>query len=154
MIDGKALADQILNNIKIDKKLGLAIIMVGDNLSSQSYIKNKIRIMKKVSIDTYYHKFDYITENNLIDLIKTLNIDQTINGILIQLPLPDYLSTNQIINTINPSKDVDGLTTHNLGLLTAGYPNLIPCTALACLKLIKSVHPTLSGKNVVIIGRS
>ncbi len=157
MIDCKKLSEQIINNLKnqIDHlTLGLAIVMVGDNTSSQSYVKNKIRMMDKVGIKTFYYKLDNdVTEKDVITLIKNLNIDKNVNGILVQLPLPSHLPST-IINFIDPSKDVDGLTPHNLGLLALGSPHLVPCTSQAIVIILKSLYLTLSGKNIVIVGRS
>ena len=134
---------------------GLAVVLVGDNPASQIYVRTKNKACLDVGIRSEVHKLPVaISQESLVQKIKGLNADPLIHGILVQLPLPPSLDAWAVISHISPEKDVDGLHPHNLGLLLAGRPALIPCTPLGCLSLIKSVMPSLAGKRAVVVGRS
>ena len=164
LIDGKSLAAQLRQEVadKVDKLKsehaltpGLSVVLVGDNDASQVYVRNKIIQTSQAGMNSFHNKLaDSVTEGDLIDLIERMNADPLVHGILVQLPLPDHIDEELVINTILPEKDVDGFHAHNVGQLTVGMDALIPCTPLGCMQLLKSHATDLSGKNAVIIGRS
>jgi methylenetetrahydrofolate dehydrogenase (NADP+)/methenyltetrahydrofolate cyclohydrolase len=134
---------------------GLAVVLVGDHPASQVYVGMKRKACADVGIRSEVHALpSSISQETIIQKIESLNADIRIHGILVQLPLPSTIDSWAVISHIAPNKDVDGLHPHNLGLLLAGRPNLIPCTPLGCLSLIKSVMPSLAGKRAVVVGRS
>lgn len=134
---------------------GLAVVLIGDNPASQIYVRTKSKACADVGIRSEVHTLPASTSQEaVIQKIEALNANPRIHGILVQLPLPPSLDSWEVIAHISPEKDVDGLHPHNLGLLLAGRPNLIPCTPLGCLSLIKSVMPVLAGKRAVVVGRS
>lgn len=144
---------QIINETKITP--ALAVIQVGDNKASSIYIKNKKKACEEVGIRFEHIKFnDTISEELVINEIKRLNNDISINGILVQLPLPLGFDEGKIINTISPVKDVDGLTYQNVGNLVLENDCLVPCTPLGVMELLKAYNVRLSGKNVCLVGRS
>lgn len=144
---------QIINETKITP--ALAVIQVGDNKASSIYIKNKKKACEEVGIRFEHIKFnDTISEELVINEIKRLNNDISINGILVQLPLPLGFDEGKIINTISPVKDVDGLTYQNVGNLILENDCLVPCTPLGVMELLKAYNVRLSGKNVCLVGRS
>lgn len=144
---------QIINETKITPSL--AVIQVGDNKASSIYIKNKKKACEEVGIRFEHIKFnDTISEELVINEIKRLNNDISINGILVQLPLPLGFDEGKIINTISPVKDVDGLTYQNVGNLVLENDCLVPCTPLGVMELLKAYNVSLSGKNVCLVGRS
>ena len=144
---------QIINETKITPSL--AVIQVGDNKASSIYIKNKKKACEEVGIRFEHIKFnDTISEELVINEIKRLNNDISINGILVQLPLPLGFDEGKIINTISPVKDVDGLTYQNVGNLVLENDCLVPCTPLGVMELLKAYNVRLSGKNVCLVGRS
>lgn len=133
----------------------LATILVGDNPASLIYVRNKHRACSEVGIETKDNTINSsISENDLIDLISSLNADQTIHGILLQLPLPAQINQFNVINTINPKKDVDGLTYNNAGLLFNKRSAFVPCTPLGVMELLKYYNIETKGKDVVIVNRS
>ena len=164
VIDGKkysqALRDKVKNfveTIKEKKKItpGLAVILVGEDPASQVYVRNKGKQTLEAGMNSYEYKLDASTSaNKLLTLIEKLNEDANIHGILCQLPLPDHLNEQEVINAIDPKKDVDGFHISNVGLLNTGQKSMIPCTPLGCLLLLKDRLGDLTGKNVVIVGRS
>ncbi len=164
IIDGKKEAEVLREEIKkeiisIKKKTnkvpGLAVILVGDHLPSQIYVKNKEKSSKEVGINSNIIKYSNdVSEEDILKKIKELNNDNSVSGILVQLPLPDQISEERIINSIDPSKDVDGFSPINVGNLASGYNGIVPCTPKGCLMLIKKIEKNLSGKHAVIIGRS
>jgi methylenetetrahydrofolate dehydrogenase (NADP+) / methenyltetrahydrofolate cyclohydrolase len=165
IIDGKAIAENILQHIKteIDSLKHtqrevpiLAIVLVGNDPASEIYVRNKMLAAEKVGIKTQLLRFSSnISNTNLIAEISKLNNFDSVSGIIVQLPLPHHISKEDIIGAIDPDKDVDGFHPLNVGKLYSGLgQGLIPCTARGCLHLIKSTKQDLSGKNVVIIGRS
>ena len=164
LIDGKTFAEKLVMkvanavnvlNTKHHIKPGLAVVLVGQNPASEVYVKNKVRQTKNSGMNSVEHRLpDTTSESDLLSLVNKLNEDDEIDGILVQLPLPDHINENSIINAIKPSKDVDGFSIPNVGLLSTSVSGLIPCTPLGCLLLLKNYVGELSGKSAVIIGRS
>ena len=160
IIDGKKESGIILDKIKnsilsFDTKPSLAVVIIGDDPASQVYVKNKILACEKVGIKSFKYAFDSISETELVEFIENLNHDKNVNGILVQMPLPENINPTKIINVIDPIKDVDGFHPVNLGnLMSQEKTAFIPCTPLGCLYLIKQVDSNLTGKNAVVIGRS
>jgi len=164
IIDGKKeaeiLRDEIKKEIisiknKTNKVPGLSVILIGDLVPSQIYVRNKEKNSKEVGMNSNVIKYSKdVTEEEVLKKINELNNDKSVSGILVQLPLPDQIGKEKIINSIDPSKDVDGFHPINVGNLASGYKAIVPCTPLGCLILIKKVENNLSGKHAVIIGRS
>ena len=164
IIDGKKeaanLREEIKNEIleikkKTNKNPNLTVILIGDLAPSQIYVRNKEKNSKEVGITSNVIKYPKeVSEKEVLDKINELNNDKNISGILVQLPLPEQISKEKIINAIDPKKDVDGFNPINVGNLASGYKSIVPCTPLGCLLLIKKVEKNLSGKHAVIIGRS
>jgi methylenetetrahydrofolate dehydrogenase (NADP+) / methenyltetrahydrofolate cyclohydrolase len=133
----------------------LSTILVGDDPASTIYVRNKHRACSEVGIETKDNKIESsIEEKNLIELIKSLNENPSIHGILMQLPLPSHINQFNVINAINPKKDVDGLTYYNAGLLLNKKATFVPCTPLGTMELLKYYNIELKGKDVVIVNRS
>ena len=163
-IDGKAFAAKIRSQVKedADKLIAnkqvdpcLAVVLVGENPASKVYVGAKTKMAAECNIKTKDYKLDENTDQDtLLKLIKDLNEDNSIHGILVQLPLPKHINKKKVIEAIIPSKDVDGFHPINVGNLSSGYESSIPCTPLGCYFLLKKIEPNLSGKKVVIIGRS
>ena len=164
IIDGKkeaaVLREEIKKEItsikdKTNKAPGLTVILIGDFAPSQIYVRNKEKNSKEVGINSNVIKYSKdVTEKEVLKKIKELNNDKDVSGILVQLTLPDQISKEKIINSIDPSKDVDGFNPVNVGNLASGYNAIVPCTPLGCLLLLKKIEKNLSGKHAVIIGRS
>ncbi len=161
IIDGKKCAEEILDNLKdkiskLEKKPSLAVILANDNPSSKIYVDNKEKVSMELGIKSSVYRFDKsITQGELIKLIHELNADKNINGILVQLPLFEHLNSQEIIELINPKKDVDGFHPINVGRLNCGLePYAVCCTPKGIIKLLKKYKINLVGKNVVVIGRS
>lgn len=160
LIDGKKVSLDIKNKIKeeVDKynvKPGLAVIQIGNDEASNVYIKAKENACKYVGYSFFHIHFDEMTsEEEIIEKIKELNNDDKINGILLQLPINPKYNQNRIINTIDSNKDVDGLTDINCGLLYKNDYNLVPCTPLGIMELLKYYDINVTSKNVVVVGKS
>ncbi|MFH1424742.1 MAG: bifunctional methylenetetrahydrofolate dehydrogenase/methenyltetrahydrofolate cyclohydrolase FolD [archaeon] len=160
IIDGKAIAEEIRGKLRdkiTELKLtpGLAVIQVGNNSASKIYVSSKRKACEETGIYIDVHRLPAGTkESEVIALVKKLNKDSKIHGILVQLPLPDKIDERAVLDTINSEKDVDGLTKKNLGALFIGNPRIIPCTPRGIMKLIKSTGVELEGKHAVVIGRS
>ena len=164
IINGKEFAVSLRAKVKtyvdeIKKKEnvtpGLAVILVGEDPASQVYVRNKGKQTIEAGMNSYEHKLDASTSREtLLSLVQKLNDDEKVHGILCQLPLPKHLNEEEVINSIDPNKDVDGFHISNVGLLNTGQKSMIPCTPLGCLLLLKDTLGSLSGKNAVIIGRS
>ena len=164
IIDGRAMAAEVRE--QVSRKVaalnqrhglvpGLAVVLVGNNPASQIYIRNKGKATKAAGMNSFEHRFDAsLSEGDLLKLIDQLNKDQTVNGILVQLPLPDHIDAAKVISAISPDKDVDGFHVINAGLLATGGDGLVPCTPLGCLLMLKKYAGKLSGKNAFVIGRS
>lgn len=161
ILDGKKLRDKIFESLKaeLDKmseKPTLAVILVGENPASQIYVRNKKKTAEKLGINSLSIEYPAdISENVLLSKIQELNNDKNITAILVQLPLPEHINKNKIIDAILPQKDVDGLTPYNLGKLFSGEePYVYPCTPKGILLLLDEYNIELDGKNVVVVGRS
>ena len=164
IIDGKAFANNLVSELakkvkilesKYQFKPGLAVVLVGNNPASEVYVKNKIKQTENSGMVSIEHRLPETTsQKKLLNLITELNLDNSIDGILVQLPLPKQINENAVINTISAEKDVDGFNIINAGLLATGGDGLIPCTPLGCLLLLQDYLKDLTGKNAVIIGRS
>ena len=164
IIDGRAMAAGVRERVaKLVATLkdrhgitpGLAVVLVGDNPASRIYIRNKGKATKAAGMNSFEHRFDAsLSEGDLLKLIDQLNKDQKVNGILVQLPLPDHIDAAKVISAISPDKDVDGFHVINAGLLATGGDGLVPCTPLGCLLMLKKYAGKLSGKNAFVIGRS
>ena len=161
LINGKQTASDIEEKLKqtiadFPSAPQLAIILVGNDEPSLIYVRNKQKAAAKIGLlSQLYHLDENISETELLKIIQHLNEDNTVNGIIVQLPLPKHLNTNRIINAISPLKDVDGFHPYNTGLLQNNEkPYFIAATPLGIMKLIKTIVPELTGKNVVLIGAS
>ncbi|MSP11018.1 MAG: bifunctional methylenetetrahydrofolate dehydrogenase/methenyltetrahydrofolate cyclohydrolase [Pelagibacteraceae bacterium] len=164
LIDGKKAAAELREELKqeisqIKKKYnkvpGLTVILIGDMAPSQIYVRNKEKSATEVGLKSEVIKYPgNVEEKIVLDKIKELNKDDSVSGILVQLPLPNHIDKQKVIEAIIPSKDVDGFHPMNVGNLSSGYESSIPCTPLGCYLLIKKIEPNLSGKKAVIIGRS
>ena len=141
--------------LKTNKTIGLTVILIGDFAPSQIYVRNKEKNSKEVGISSEVVKYPKeVTEQEVLTKIESLNNDNNVSGILVQLPLPSQINKEKIINAIDPKKDVDGFHPTNVGNLSSGYKATVPCTPLGCLLLIKKIESNLLGKHAVIIGRS
>ena len=162
IIDGKKVAEELRAKIKSDisklagnQKPGLTVILIGEDAASQIYVKNKEKFANEVGINSTVIRFQSsISEEDLKNQIRKLNNDNNVHGILVQLPLPKHINQRDIIETIDPRKDVDGFHPINVGNLSSGNDALVPCTPLGCYYLIRKAVPNLSGLNAVVIGRS
>src|SRR5579859_2169599 len=164
IIDGKAIAAELrarvaseVARVKRDHKLllELVVVLVGNDPASEVYVRSKHNQTRDAGMATFEHKLPTdVSQDDLLALIRTLNRDPAVHGILVQLPLPKSIHTETIINAIDPAKDVDGLHPNNAGRLAGGFAALAPCTPLGCIILTKSVHPSLEGMNAIVIGRS
>lgn len=164
ILDGKELSKKIKTQLKLEvetlkNKTGktpkLAVVLVGDDPASAIYVKNKKNACKFVGITSEVKVLDKsTTQTELESVLSTLNSDKTVNGILLQLPLPNGLNERQALNCINPQKDVDGLTTVNMGKLLTNEQGLTPCTPTGIMELFNEYNINLDGKHVVIINRS
>ncbi len=161
ILDGKKLKDKILEDLKtkIDKmsvKPSLAVILVGNNPASQIYVNNKKKTAENLGIKSCVYTYpENITEDELLKKIEELNKDKGIDAILVQLPLPEHISKDKVINAINPEKDVDGITEYNVGKLFSGKkPIVYPCTPKGILLLLDEYGIEIDGKHAVVIGRS
>ena len=163
-IDGKAFAATVREKVaahvatlKSDHGItpGLAVVLVGEDPASQVYVRSKGKQTQEVGMKSVEHKLDADTsEADLLALIDDLNNDETIHGILVQLPLPKHLNEDLVINAIDPAKDVDGFHISNVGLLGTGQKSMVPCTPLGCLMMLRDHHGNLSGMDAVVVGRS
>ena len=160
LIDGKKIASILQQRLteevqEMKKKPCLAVILVGDDPASIIYTNRKKKVAEQIGIEISFYQFSPVmTQDALIEFIVGLNKDKGVDGIIVQLPLPSHFNTNQVIESIDPDKDVDGLCALNLGYLMINRPFMVSCTPLACLHLIKSVCSDLAGKHAVVVGRS
>ena len=164
IIDGKKIAEEL--RVELKKKIiefkatyksvpGLTVILIGEDPASKIYVKNKQKYAKDIGINSEVIKYpDSVDEKTVLEKISELNKDKKISGILVQLPLPKHINKKKIIDTIIPSKDVDGFHPVNVGNLSSGYESKVPCTPLGCYLLLRKVEKDLKGKHAVIIGRS
>ena len=161
VLDGKKLRDKILAELKLkidkfEKKPTLVVILVGENSASKIYVNNKKKTAEKLGINSKVLQYPQnITEAELLNKIEKLNNDDTVTALLVQLPLPEHISKEKVINTINPKKDVDGFTPENFGKLFSGEePTVYPCTPKGIMLLLAEYNIEVEGKHVVIVGRS
>ena len=164
LIDGKKIASELREDLKkevselkkkFNKVPGLTVILIGDLTPSQIYVRNKEKSANEVGLKSEVIKYpDNIDEKTILNKIQELNKDDTVSGILVQLPLPKHIDKQKVIETITPDKDVDGFHPMNVGNLSSGYNSSVPCTPLRCYLLIKKIEPNLSGKKAVVVGRS
>ena len=163
-IDGKKLADSLVEEValnvarfKQDHQVtpGLAVVLVGEDAASAVYVRNKVKRATQAGLVSIEHYLPKDTEQAVLDdLITSLNQDASVHGILVQLPLPDHLSEQKVLQSISPIKDVDGFHPENVGRLVTGQKSLVPCTPLGCMMMLKQTLGDLSGKHAVVIGRS
>lgn len=160
IIDGKAFAAKLRAEVAEEianegLKPGLAVILVGGDPASQVYVANKDKAAKEVGIDAQTIRLiGSATQKEILKRIHQLNIDDSVHGILVQLPLPAQMNEDAIINAIAPEKDVDGFHIINAGLAATGQDSMVPCTPLGCIIMLKEKLGDLTGKNAVVIGRS
>ena len=164
LLDGKLVANNLKNNIKqqVENRVALglrspalAVILMGDDPASHIYVSNKRQACREVGITSHYYNLSVQTSQiELINLIITLNQSDAIDGILVQLPLPSHINTEQVIETIDPKKDVDGFHPYNIGRLTQQLPLLRPCTPLGIMQLLKAYNLPVKAKHAVIVGAS
>jgi methylenetetrahydrofolate dehydrogenase (NADP+) / methenyltetrahydrofolate cyclohydrolase len=164
IIDGKAFAAKVraqvaehVARLKADHGLvpGLAVVLVGEDPASQIYVKNKHAQTIEAGMASFEHRLPSDTsEADLLAIVRKLNADPAVNGILVQLPLPSHMNSDLVINAIDPAKDVDGFHISNVGLLGTGQKSMVPCTPLGCLMMLRDHHGSLAGMNAVVVGRS
>ena len=163
IIDGKAIATELRAKIATEVRAlaargvvpGLAAVLVGDNPASEIYVRNKTRAVQEAGMRSFDHRLPGMAgEAELLALVRRLNDDPQVHGILVQMPLPAAIDGAKIIAAVDPAKDVDGFHPLNVGKLNLGLPGLLPCTPLGCILLAKAVHASLAGMQAVVIGRS
>lgn len=160
IIDGKAISaavkEQVRDEIARDKlTVGLAVVIVGDDPASRVYVNNKKKACEFCGIKSYEYALPAeTTQEELLELVDTLNADKNVNGILVQLPLPKHLDEKAVIERISPNKDVDAFHESNVGRIMIGNYSFLPCTPAGCMELIHSTGVEVAGKECVVIGRS
>ena len=163
ILDGKAVSLKVKESVKVRaeelKKFGveptLAVILVGEDKASQTYVRAKEKACNEYGIKSVAHRLsENTTQAELLALINVLNLDDSIHGILVQLPLPKHIDTNTILATIDPAKDVDGFHAVNVGKLVSGLDGFVPCTPLGVMEILKEYGINVAGLNAVVIGRS
>jgi methylenetetrahydrofolate dehydrogenase (NADP+) / methenyltetrahydrofolate cyclohydrolase len=163
LIDGNALSRQLRSDVasRVSTlkakgiKPGLAVILVGDNAASQVYVRNKVKACEDTGMHSVLEKWPAdMTEADLLARVEALNLDTSIHGILVQLPLPAHINAQKVIEAIAPTKDVDGFHIASAGALMTGLPGFWPCTPYGCMKMLESIGYDLKGKHAVVIGRS
>ncbi|MBK8257380.1 MAG: bifunctional methylenetetrahydrofolate dehydrogenase/methenyltetrahydrofolate cyclohydrolase FolD [Polyangiaceae bacterium] len=164
IIDGKAIAQKVRGEVtqnvaefvaRLGRPPGLDVVLVGENQASVVYTRNKEKTATEAGMRSRLHKLPESTsEAELLDLVRQLNADPNVDGILVQLPLPKHIREDRVLETIDPSKDVDGFHALNSGLLMSGRPALVPCTPLGCMRLLKECGTDLKGARAVVVGRS
>ena len=162
-IDGNALSQKLRADVTLRTSAlkakgitpGLAVILVGENPASQVYVRNKVKACHDSGLHSILEKHpDSLTEAVLLERIDALNHDTSIHGILVQLPLPEHIEAQKVIEAISPAKDVDGFHIASAGALMTGMPGFWPCTPYGCMKMLESIDYNLKGKHAVVIGRS
>ena len=164
IIDGKSIAADLRASVKAQTQdlrethgivPGLAVVLIGDDPASQSYVGSKSRAVTEVGMRPFDHHLPAdVSEAALLSLVQKLNADPAVHGVLVQMPLPPHIDAKLVVAAINPAKDVDGFHPLNAGRLVSGLPALAPCTPIACIKLIKTVRPSLAGCEALMVGRS
>ena len=162
-IDGNALSQKLRADVTLRTTAlkargitpGLAVILVGENPASQVYVRNKVKACEDSGLHSILEKHSAsLTEAALLERIDALNRDTSIHGILVQLPLPEHIDAQKVIEAISPAKDVDGFHMSSAGALMTGMPGFWPCTPYGCMKMLESIEYDLRGKHAVVIGRS
>jgi methylenetetrahydrofolate dehydrogenase (NADP+) / methenyltetrahydrofolate cyclohydrolase len=163
-IDGTTIADELFSKVAAEVgrltrvhglEPGLAVVIVGNNPASEIYVRSKSMKTVAAGMRSSMHKLpETVTEAELLRVVRSLNADGAVHGILVQLPLPRGIDPRTVIAAIDPAKDVDGFHPVNAGRLATGLPALVPCTPLGCIRLAKAVHSSLAGLEAVVIGRS
>lgn len=164
ILDGKALAAEIRGKIATEAKRiakalgrppGLAVVQVGENPATEAYVRNKSRATLEAGMASFEHKLAATaSEQELLALVRMLNEDPSVDGFLVQLPLPPRIDAGHVLAAVDPAKDVDGFHPLNAGRLATGLPTFAPCTPLGCILLAKKAHPSLAGLEAVVLGRS
>ena len=164
LIDGKKVAAELREELKTEvfelknkhnKVPGLTVILIGELAPSKIYVKNKEKSANEVGLKSEVIRYpETVEEKTVLEKIDELNNDDTVSGILVQLPLPKHIDKQKVIEAISPGKDVDGFHPMNVGNLSSGYESSVPCTPLGFYLLIKKIEPNLSGKKAVVVGRS
>jgi methylenetetrahydrofolate dehydrogenase (NADP+) / methenyltetrahydrofolate cyclohydrolase len=163
LIDGNALSKQLRTEVANRAQAlkakgitpGLAVVLVGDNPASQVYVRNKVKACEDSGLHSVLEKYDAdMSEAALLARVEALNNDPAIHGILVQLPLPEHIDAQKVIEAISPAKDVDGFHIASAGALMTGMPGFWPCTPYGCMKMLESIGYDLKGKHAVVIGRS
>jgi methylenetetrahydrofolate dehydrogenase (NADP+)/methenyltetrahydrofolate cyclohydrolase len=160
IVDGRALARSVVDEVKagmvsLDRAPGLAVILAGDDPASHVYVNGKVKLAREIGFNAEVVLLPAnTTEERVLAEVAALNARDEIDGILVQLPLPDGINTLRVMATVDPAKDVDGLHALNAGRLSQGSGGLIPCTPLGCMKIIRSLVPDLTGSHAVVIGSS
>ena len=164
LIDGKAESAKVRAAVadraaafsaRHGRRPGLAVVLVGNDPASEVYVASKVRLTREAGMESFEHRLAADTaQDDLLALVRRLNADDAVDGILVQLPLPAPLDAGPVILAIDPAKDVDGLHPENAGRLVAGLPGLVPCTPMGAMHLARSVRPRMDGLTAVVIGRS
>jgi methylenetetrahydrofolate dehydrogenase (NADP+)/methenyltetrahydrofolate cyclohydrolase len=164
IIDGKAIAASLRAKVAAEVGRlsgrhglvpGLAVVLVGADAASETYVRSKTKAVNEVGMRSFDHRLpEEVSQSALIALVRELNADAGVHGILVQLPLPPHIEPLDVVAALDPDKDVDGFSPANVGRLATGLPGFAPCTALGCILLAKSVHASLAGLEAVVIGRS
>ena len=164
LIDGKAIAAKLRGEVAeaaaaLRKSPGiaptLAVVLVGDDPASAVYVRSKTKAAREANVDVRDHKLPQnTTQDELMALVRSLNDDANVDGILVQMPLPPQLDSDAVIRALDPAKDVDGLTATSLGYLAQGRPVFVPCTPKGCMRLLKEVNAHVEGARAVVMGRS
>jgi methylenetetrahydrofolate dehydrogenase (NADP+) / methenyltetrahydrofolate cyclohydrolase len=164
LIDGKAIAAKLRGEVAeaaaaLRKSPGiaptLAVVLVGDDAASAVYVRSKTKAAREANVDVRDHKLaQNTTQDELMALVRTLNDDPAVDGILVQMPLPPQLDSDAVIRALDPAKDVDGLTATSLGYLAQGRPVFVPCTPKGCMRLLAEVNAHVEGARAVVMGRS
>ncbi len=164
LIDGKVLAAKVRAELKDDvtamvarvgRAPGIAVVRVGDDPASKVYVTSKERTALELGFGSWHHHLDVaVSQAQLLDLVRRLNADASVDGILVQLPLPKHIDTNTVLEAIDPAKDVDGFHALNAGLLFQGRPKLVACTPAGVMRMLQEIDFNPAGKTCVVIGRS
>jgi len=164
IIDGKVVAAELRAAVAVETRRlaaghglqpGLAVVLVGDNAASKSYVASKSRAVIEAGMRPFdYHLAADTREDELTALVRKLNANAAVHGILVQMPLPSPIDAGRVIASVDPAKDVDGFHPLNVGRLACGLPGLVPCTPMGCIRLAKTVHASLAGLEALVLGRS
>src|SRR6266404_7306854 len=163
ILDGTKIRDQVFAELKIEIarlapegiRPGLAAVLVGENPASQLYVKSKIAACEQLGLASWmYTPPASLTTDELLQLVDKLNADDNVDGILIQLPLPQHVDTKRVLEAVDPAKDVDGFHPVNLGRLVSGRPGLVACTPAGCMEILRRNNIPIEGANAVVLGRS